>query len=91
MAQTSKFDPAAPGAVVLVQPPARLTSGGIQPYADDLIGWREGAVTADEWLAAGGALDAPDNLPAGGCIAWESSSFNCRQHLGSVRRAGALA
>lgn len=91
MHPSSKFNSAAPSAAVLVQDPAAITSGYNSVRSPDLAGWNEGLVSREEWLAAGGPLDATDRLPCGSAWAWESSSFNCRVHYGSVLRFGAVA
>lgn len=91
MPTCSKFDPATPGAQVLVQETAAITSGFNTVRSPDLQGWNEGIVTRQEWLDAGGPLDATDRLPTGSAWAWESSSFNCRVHYGSTLRDGAMA
>lgn len=77
---------------LLIQPASACMTGVARCLFPYLQGWLEATVSADEWLVAGGPLDATDKLPMGG--AWRflddgrPGSMSVIGH--SVFRAGAL-
>jgi len=56
--------------LLIHQTGAQVTSGGADFNPSTLIGWKAGRVRKEDWLDAGGPLDATPRIPNGGTANW---------------------